>query len=835
MFICTNQYLRISKLIREIGRISLCCLCLSSSVLANQEVEFDTRFLQGNQNQEKADLTRFNYNAPPAGEYIADVYLNKRFVGQVNTVFAEDSQQSTVLCATNSLLSALDLVDNIQNNLEQNSTQCIPFNVAIPLAKTHFDLSSLKLDIELPQGLIKQHPSGYISPSRWQTGDPVAFVRYDASHYRYRFGSFSTNQSYLSVDAGVNLFGWALRHRGNKSWIPGIKTSYQNIATYLQHDVPSLRAQFKIGDFYTSGELMDSLSIRGVQLSSDDRMLASSLRGYAPIIRGVANSNAHVIIRQRNTILRELSVPAGPFEINDLTPLGYSGDIEVEIQEANGQKRFFKIPYTAGAQLIRPGFARYNVSMGRYRDMDKVYRTKVAQATLQYGLTNGLTLNLGASYAKNYHAELAGLAFSTPIGDFSANATLSHANIANTTYRGYSLSANYNTHITSTNTALALAAYRYSSRNYYRLFDVIYANEGYPVFKAYNALNVPIAYRPKNQFQITASQPFKEGWGSLYLTGSRYTYWATKKNQTEFQIGYSNAYRNINYSISLSHTKNIWGEKNTTAYLHLSIPLGKDNSTYLSQNMTHDQFNGFTSNTALSGNLGKDGRFGYNLYVNKSKEATSWGASGNYHSNIANVQGTWSRAQNNYQQLSFNVSGAIVAHAKGITLSNSLGDTFAIVHAKGARGASISGSSGDTLDYFGNGIVPYLTPYAVNTVSISTEHMDDTVALSGTTQEVIPRANSAILVSFESKTGNVVFFELSDISPLPPIGTEVFNEQQQSIGMVAQGGRIYTRGLPNQGTLTLSWQDKQCTFHYTLPDSKPTNGRPLIIPVQCQH
>lgn len=53
----------------------------------------------------------------------------------------------------------------------------------------------------------------------------------------------------------------------------------------------------------------------------------------------------------------------------------------------------------------------------------------------------------------------------------------------------------------------------------------------------------------------------------------------------------------------------------------------------------------------------------------------------------------------------------MVAHPYGVTLSNDLSDTFAIIHAEGAQGAVINNASGSRLDFWGNGIVPYVTPY----------------------------------------------------------------------------------------------------------------------------
>ncbi|MET1477617.1 fimbria/pilus outer membrane usher protein [Burkholderia sola] len=43
---------------------------------------------------------------------------------------------------------------------------------------------------------------------------------------------------------------------------------------------------------------------------------ARRCRGYAPVIRGVATSNAHVAVSQNGAVLYETNVAPGPFEIN---------------------------------------------------------------------------------------------------------------------------------------------------------------------------------------------------------------------------------------------------------------------------------------------------------------------------------------------------------------------------------------------------------------------------------------------------------------------------------------------------------------------------------------
>uniref|UniRef100_UPI001C120893 fimbria/pilus outer membrane usher protein n=2 Tax=Gammaproteobacteria TaxID=1236 RepID=UPI001C120893 len=87
--------------------------------------------------------------------------------------------------------------------------------------------------------------------------------------------------------------------------------------------------QLTVGESNTTGEIFDTLSYRGVQLSTDDRMLPDSMRGYAPVIRGIARTNARVTIRQAGNILLETTVAPGAFVIDDLYSTGYGGDLNV--------------------------------------------------------------------------------------------------------------------------------------------------------------------------------------------------------------------------------------------------------------------------------------------------------------------------------------------------------------------------------------------------------------------------------------------------------------------------------------------------------------------------
>lgn len=61
------------------------------------------------------------------------------------------------------------------------------------------------------------------------------------------------------------------------------------------------------------------MELYGSQPESDDRMLPPRLRGYAPQITGIAETNARVVVSQQGRVLYDSMVPAGYFSIQDWT------------------------------------------------------------------------------------------------------------------------------------------------------------------------------------------------------------------------------------------------------------------------------------------------------------------------------------------------------------------------------------------------------------------------------------------------------------------------------------------------------------------------------------
>lgn len=168
--------------------------------------------------------------------------------------------------------------------------------------------------------------------------------------------------------------------------------------------------------------------------------------------------------------------------------------------------------------------------------------------------------------------------------------------------------------------------------------------------------------------------------------------------------------------------------------------------------------------------------------------------------------------------------GAIVAHRGGITFSQPVSETFAIVEAPGAAGARITNASGARVDGNGYAIVPYLTPYSLNTVALDPKGISLDVELKETSRQVAPRAGAVPLIRFATDNGRaaLIHARMADGTPLP-FGSSVYDETGKDVGVVGQASRIFARGLKHNGELTVRWSKdggSACRIGYAVPTVK---------------
>ncbi|MCA8066505.1 fimbria/pilus outer membrane usher protein [Burkholderia sp. AU38729] len=790
------------------------------------QATFDPGFLNNGSGQ-AVDISRFSRgNVVQPGTYTVDLIVGQSWNGRYSIAFnSAPGTPDAQPCFDEKLLRRIG-VDFTKLPAETVAAiavkgECRRIGQVIPEASVSFDFSEQRLTLSIPQASLVNQARGYVSPDQWDAGVPAGMVDYNLNVYSSKVrDSRADTQAYLGLNAGFNVGNWHFRHQGSATWSQRGGSQYQNLSTYVQRDLPSLSSQLVLGETYTSGELFDSSQFRGVRLSSDDRMLPDSLRGYAPVVRGVANSNAKVTISQNGMTLYETTVSPGAFEIRDLYPTGYGGDLQVSVTEADGTVHTFSVPYAAVPLSLRPGIHRYSFVAGALRNQQNSSNPLFAQATYQRGLTNMLTGYGGVTVAAGYASAMLGAAFNTPIGAVGLDFTQASTSIPGVKrFNGSSLRVSYAKSIEPTGTNVSIAAYRYSTSGYFNLNDAMSTRDavriGYPV---------DTVWRQRNRASLMLSQQLGKKAGQLSLTASAANYWNRPGADVNYSAGYNNSFRNISYSVSASRQRSFNGEKSTLYYVSATIPFGKARPSTLSSNVSHDTQGRTQVQSMLNGSLGTDNDLSYGLAANHTSGngGSSTEGSGNltYRARFAELNLS-AGGSSNYQQGSINIRGAAVAHPGGVTLSQPLSETFGIVEAKGAEGARVANASGVRVDGRGYAIVPYLTPYNLNTVELDPKGMSMDVELKETSQQVAPRAGAVPFLKFETDTGRsaVILARKSDGTPIP-FGAAVTDEAGKELGLVGQGSKLFVRGLKDNGELVVKWGNdgrSVCKIVYDLP------------------
>ncbi|MFM0068980.1 fimbria/pilus outer membrane usher protein [Paraburkholderia aspalathi] len=828
-------------------------------------VAFNPAFFSGR----TVDLTRYERGNPvEPGIYPVELSVNDRHRGRFDIEFRKvDDSDVAKPCFTLVTLEqagvdipsfvrrlkdtpALDdvAVDAARNAIAPGT--CFALTRVSPLATSTFDDANLTLDLSIPQADMSKTAAGYVDPGRWSSGENVGLFQYNLSSYTSEnihdpshFASI-----YLGLQSGVNIGAWRLRQRSSVNWANRSAGSHwQSLETYAQRDITAWRSQLTLGDSYTSGDIFDSFGVRGIQIASDDRMLPDSLRSYAPVVRGVADTNARVSIRQNGNIIYEASVPPGPFEFADLPATGYGGDLDVTVTEADGRSRHFSVPFSSVAQLLRPGIYRFNVTTGQYRDNFLGQRPWVAQATYQRGISNAVTGYVGMLSSSGYGAGLVGIALNTPIGAVAVDVTGAQTQLhGQGTKHGFSSRISYSRLVPGLNTNFSLAAYRYSSPGFYSLRDAIYARDS----DDRDVRRSVTDYRARNRFQINVSQPLGQR-SQVYVSGSVEDHWGHAGGRDlQFQVGFSSVFKQLTYSISVERSRNSistdrsWngvstdGSRSsdrrtaTRVSLNLTIPLGRNTASHhsafdlLTTTLSHGSGGESSLQTSMSGSTQGEAPVTYG--VNALRDITgdsrlaAVGVDGTYRSSVGTYSANAS-VSNETHQAGFNAQGAVVVHGGGVTLGPPLGPASALIRAKGAKGARVINGQGATIDRFGYAIIPSLTPYRVNTVALDPSGLSDDVELTETSEEVVPRADSMVLVNMATVKGAPVIAttQAADGASLP-MGSQLFDESGRAIGAVGQGGVAFLRGLQGSGRVTAKWGAKateQCVLPYTVPAS----------------
>ncbi|HBR2043253.1 TPA: fimbria/pilus outer membrane usher protein [Klebsiella pneumoniae] len=817
-----------------------CALMLSLAGEPAYAVDFNTDVLDAADRQ-NIDFSRFSqmgYIMP--GQYQMYIMVNGQGISPSasQVTFLESSASGAdkksrlpQACLTPEMVSRMGLTVASQEKVTYwNNGQCADFS-QLSGVEIRPNPAEGVLYINMPQAWLEYSDASWLPPSRWDNGIPGLLLDYNINGrvHKSHKGKQSQSLSY-NGSAGANFGAWRLRadYQGNLNHTTGRSNGTDSQLTwsrfYMYRAIPRWRANLMLGENYTNSDIFSSWSYTGVSLESDDRMLPPKLRGYAPQISGIADTNARVVISQQGRILYDSTVPAGPFTIQDLDS-SVRGRLDVEIIEQDGRKKTFQVETAYVPYLTRPGQIRYKLVSGRSRNYGHTTEGPVFTAgEASWGISNKWSLYGGGIVAGDYNALGVGLGRDlNEFGTISADVTQSVARIPSEgTLQGKSWRLSYSKRFDEANADITFAGYRFSERNYMtmdRYLNARYRND--------------FSGREKELYTATLSKHFEDWKTSLSLRYDHQTYWdrRTSDNYMATVNHYFDAFGFKNISLGMNVSRSKYKDRdNDSASVQLSIPWGTgranyqgimSNDRYINTLSYNDTMNKGLSSYTLSVGMGSGGG------ISSQRQMS---ANYNHNSPLAKLSADFSTVENSYTSFGLSAVGGATITSKGAALhaGGRNGGTRLLIDTDGVGGVPVDGGRVST-NRWGIGVVTSVNSYYRNTTSVDLNKLPEDIEATRSVVESALTEGAIGYREFGVLKGSRLFavLRLADNSH-PPFGASVTNAKGRELGMVADSGLSWLSGVNPGETLNVGWDGKtQCVVD--IPE-KLDPAQQLLLP-----
>ncbi|MDS0788604.1 fimbria/pilus outer membrane usher protein [Proteus vulgaris] len=726
-------------------------------------------------------------NKKPEGFYHSIIHINNR-KKMAKLLYFKNIE--------NKLTPCLSINDFISLGIDTNfySIKKEPLDI-IPLSdhsiNFKYSFSNQKLNLIVPQKALIKKENYIIDKKDWDDGIPALFSQYS---YSIRHHQKKNLEQKLNLQTGLNLGAWRIRSQNNFDWN---KNRYLSklLSIYTYRQINSFPALFYGGKFSPTTRILPTDKIIGFQLISNNLISSNSLYANKPIIEGIADTEAQVVIKQGDKVIYETTVPPGPFIINSLPVLG-SEKFILEVKEADGRIKISTHYFTSLPNQLNKGSYQYNLISGTLPNNRHKENSIFLLSEFSYGLSQRITSYSAIKKRDNYINYLSGL--SLDLGILGGLATdLSYDKNKNKLKYQF----RYQKSMIKTQT------YFTSEMSFYHYLDNFQKKDSV-----------------KRNYSFSLSKNFSD-LGYLSFQYHEKIYKTTSKN---FELGtsFSSSINKINYNIKYNFKKDRSIFDHSFS-LNLHMPLG-NNSTHLHwfNNQTNYQNDKkyYINTTNIGGTL-LNYNLGYSLNYQHSYDEKR--KSNRFSTNV--------RYQNNYQSYTFNankmedsynynvsINGGIVLHSNGITFTPRLGRTFALINTQGISGIKTSLSSKMETDIFGNLILNNITPYRINSIKLDVATLPQQAETEIYSKNIIPTLGAVSKITFPIKIGYRIIFKSTTPLPFASIVTVLDSEGNiTSHGLVSENNVIFLSGVTESGLVKVKWEEeKQCQFNYEINDNE---------------
>lgn len=824
-----------------ISAVILCLIAVDSARADGDNIEFETRALELRDNN---NINLSNFSRPdyiPEGIYPLSLKVNDRVISSDSfSVITLDGKSQ--ICFTPQTIEQFGFKET---PLAELIKRAAPGKVNCLLIAGYkgitarIDRGKSELLVSIPQALLKYIDPDWTPPAQWDDGIPGVLLDYTLNGNKYQ-GRNTSNSAFSSYGTlGANYHGWRLRSNYQTSlYSSGYGNGQRQFTTtsvYAARALKEAGANLTIGKNYLQSDVFDAINYTGVAIVSDDRMLPPALRGYAPQLTGVANSNARVTVTRGDSIIYEKMVPPGEFVIQDLTD-ATSGQLKMTIREENGEERVSTIETSNVPFLTRSGHIRYKSMVGQMNQTNGSIKPLLATGEASVGVFSGGSVFGGVLLTdENYYALNGGIGYDmNALGAISVDMTHASSQLDHQTLKGESYRFNYSKVFDSIDSQITFAGYRFSEKNYLSL-DNFVAMKVSPDFTSTN----------KESYNLVASKNFRDLGISVNAIYNRQTYWQDVSDSNSYGLSVAKSFdigslKNVNAYVSLNRTEYKTSfvsqeqKNNNTVYFSLSIPLSSQ--SYLSTAMRVS--NGSVSPSATYTNNSNPGNT-WSIGSNSSSSFSNSNLNGNLVMNRDAYTATLNSSMSSKDYyLGGSIKSGITATKHGIAVHRDgyAGNTRLMVDTGGIEGVYVGGRGNNNAmptNTSGIAVINNVPDYYRTNYSIDTKLLPDDVESTNPNIQMVLTEGAIGYRKLNVYRGIKALIKLTDPQGRAiPFGSSVEEiQERRQVGVVGENGETYISGVGKQAHLSVLTNDGQrCQFQL------PSQGLSLssALPVVCR-
>ncbi|MET0322436.1 MAG: fimbria/pilus outer membrane usher protein [Duganella sp.] len=586
-------------------------------------------------------------------------------------------------------------------------------------------------------------------------------------------------------------------------------TEYVRLDSAWVHSDPHTLETWQVGDLISSSLTWTrSLRMGGVQWRKSFDLRPDLLTFPVASLSGSSVVPSAVSLYVNGVRQMETSVAPGPFVINQVSGLSGAGQATLVTRDTAGRAVTTVLPLYVDTRLLAAGLTDYSVELGvlrrEYTTRSFSYDTSPAlSASMRRGLTDRLTLEAHGEAGNGVvNGGVGAMVRVGQIGVFTGS-------VAGSAGRGNGGQASIGYQYLSPGFSVDMESLR-ASRRY---SDLATADSGGGV-RASNRINVNMGLFGGQTLGVSLISQRAPVVPPARVAALSYA--ATLTPRLYLSVS---AYRDFRDS----STRGL--------FFSLSGSFGDR----ISANASLGHQNGVQSkNFSLARTVDYGGGFGWGVQSLENNGATLRQAQGTYLGNYGQV-GASLQDSGGRRETALSASGSVVLMDGSVHAARQVGAGFALV-STGVGGLPVLQENRPigTTSSSGYLLVPNLTPYLANQISIDTSSLPLDARIARTSLSVVPARRSGLVAAFPVETYAAVSVILHDADGQPlPAGIEVLHVESGATTLVGFDGLAFIDNLAALNHVQATVAGRRCVAEFNFVQEKG-NAMPTIGPVVCR-